>query len=134
MFVHHLVTTAGYRKAQEENNNFVSRENLESRALYRVWDTFWTMTNKQDVEREQISGGIRYHMLAALDFSRLSGSWLICLKGKGEEGAGAQELTHFSLHTEKDIYWWERKRVCGQGNKNCSVIQGLHRIHYFAVL
>lgn len=66
MFVHHLATTAGYRKAQEENNNFVSREGLESRALYRAWFTFWTMNNKQDGEREQISSGIRYHMLAHL--------------------------------------------------------------------
>lgn len=70
MFVHHFATTAGYRKAQEENNNFVSREGLESRALYRVWAMFWTMNNKQDVEREQISSGIGYHMLAAPDFGR----------------------------------------------------------------
>lgn len=68
--MHHLATAAGYRKAQEENNNFVSREGLESRVLYRVWTTFWTMNNKQDVEREQISSGIRYHMLAAPDFGR----------------------------------------------------------------
>lgn len=102
--MHHLVTTAGYRKAQEENNNFVSRENLESRALYRAWDTFWTPTNKQDVEREQISSGIRYHMLTLLDFCRLSASWILCLKGKGGEGAGAQELTQFSLPAEEDIY------------------------------
>lgn len=132
--MHHLVTTAGYRKPQEENNNFVSRENLESHALYRVWDIFWTMTNKQDVEREQISSGIRYHMLAALDLGRLGASWIICLKDKGEEGAEAQELTQFLLHTEEAIHWWEKKRVCGQGNRNCSVIQGLHRIHCFAVL
>lgn len=63
--MHHLVTTAGYRKAQEENNNFVSREGLESRALYRAW----TMNNKQDGEREQISSGIRYHV-GAPDFGR----------------------------------------------------------------
>lgn len=90
------------------------------------------MTKKQDVEREQISSGIRYHMLAALDFSRLIVSWLMYLKCKEEEGAGTQELIQFSLPTEKDIYWWGRERVCGQGNRNCSVIQGLHRIHYFA--
>lgn len=111
--MHHLVTTAGYRKAQEENNNFVSRENLESHGLYRVWDIFWTMNNKQDVEREQITSGTSYHMLAALDFSRLSASWLVCLKGKEEEGAGAGELIQFSLHTQEDIYWSEKKRLCG---------------------
>lgn len=57
--MYHLVTRAGYRKAQEENNNFVSREGLESRELCRVVATFWAMNNKEDVEREQISSSIR---------------------------------------------------------------------------
>lgn len=81
MFVHCLAARAGYRKAQEKNNNFISREGLESRVLYRVWAVFWTMNSKQDVERGQINVGIRYHMLAAPDFFQVRGFWLIYLKG-----------------------------------------------------
>jgi len=62
------------------------------------------MNNKQDVEREQISSGIRYHV-GCTWFWQVSGSWLIYLEGRGEEGAGAQKVKQFSLHTEKDNYW-----------------------------
>lgn len=82
MFVHCLATRAGYRKAQEKNNNFVSREGLESRVLYRVWAMFWTVNSKHDVERGQISIGIRYHMFfGRYDFWQIRGFCLIYLKG-----------------------------------------------------
>lgn len=60
MFVHHLATTEGYRKAQEENNNFVSREGLESHALYRVWAHFgqWIINKMWKENRSAVASDI----------------------------------------------------------------------------